>query len=155
MRCALFCTWLLLLNIMLMTFIHTVACSCRSFSLLYSIPQEPFKNYSVIKFYFLNKKVIMCMIENILKVITLHLKATITNILVYFILIFFLCIFFNILIVIQNHICKFYYINTIMQTLYCVVKVFMDIIFNIDILLLLDIWDIHFTLFFVCFVFYY
>lgn len=31
----------------------------------------------------------------------------------------------------------------------------MDIIFNIDILLLLDIWDIHFTLFFVCFVFYY
>lgn len=114
MRCALFCTWLLLLNIMLMTFIHTVACSCRSFSLLYSIPQEPFKNYSVIKFYFLNKKVIMCMIENILKVITLHLKATIINILVYFILIFFLCIFFNILIVIQNHICKFYYINTIM-----------------------------------------
>lgn len=38
----------------------------------------------------------MCMIENILKVLTLHLKATIINILVYFILVFFLCIFFNI-----------------------------------------------------------
>ena len=31
----------------------------------------------------------------------------------------------------------------------------MDIIFNKYIILLLEIWDIRFTLFFVCFVFYY
>lgn len=35
----------------------------------------------------------MCMIENILKDITLHLKATIINILVYFILVFFYAYF--------------------------------------------------------------
>lgn len=56
------------------------------------------------------------MIENFLKLlITLHLKATIINILLYFIPVLFLYIFFNIFnIAVYRIIYIFYYINTIM-----------------------------------------